>query len=346
MKIGIVAPSAKVPKTEFDLGVQQIRDAGFEVRVHPQVRRADRFFAGTDEERAHAFFEMACDPEYPIVWSARGGYGAARILPHLERLARRRKVPQGKLFLGYSDATALHEFVRQRWGWFTLHSPMPGMRRFCAQTELEWWALTTWIRGTGLEAPDGLWGRKGLKFLNGGKGSLKSPKKAVQAELVGGNLTVLVSLLGTPYAPDFRGKIVFLEDVDEAVYRIDRMTQQLLQAGAFDGAKAIVLGNFQNCNDIVGKVLAVRPPGAEDLGERIRLLTSPKPEELQPLRPKMDGTRALQMIFAELGRELGIPVAWGLPVGHGPGIAPLPLGARYRLDPSGRLQLTEWDWLK
>ena len=127
IRIGVVAPSSKIPQAEFRLGLNQIREAGMLPVVHPQCKKSDRFFAGTDEERALAFFDYAVDPRFPVVWCARGGYGAARILPYLENLTAERGVPERKLLLGYSDATALMEYTRNRWGWATLHSPMPAM---------------------------------------------------------------------------------------------------------------------------------------------------------------------------------------------------------------------------
>jgi muramoyltetrapeptide carboxypeptidase LdcA involved in peptidoglycan recycling len=108
-----------------------------------------------------------------------------------------------------------------------------------------------------------------------------------------------------------------------------------------DGVKAIVLGNFQNCNDVVGKVLAAAPSEAE----RARMLSEPRPEELSPLRKRMEGMRSILDTFSEASKALKIPVYHGLPIGHGPGIAPLPLGATYRLSSDGKLELLRWEWL-
>lgn len=334
--IGIVAPSNKLPSVEFRLGLRKLRSAGLKVEVHPQCRRHDFLFAGTDSERAGAFYEYATDPRFSVLWCARGGYGAVRILPLLDRLTEDNGIPGRKLLVGYSDATALLEYVRSRWGWATLHGPMPAMRRFCLQTADEWESLRDFLRGarrSGVKAP---WEKARMRFIG------KRPRGSIEGRVVGGNLTVWTSLLGTPFAASPRSKILFFEDVDEGIYRLDRMIQQLRLSNGLAGARAIFLGNFLGCNDTVAKVLR-RMPGSD--AERDLLLDSPRPEDLRPLRKKFESKQAIQRIFGELGEALGIPVACGLPVGHGPGIASLPLGARYRLDRQGKLELLEWDWL-
>jgi muramoyltetrapeptide carboxypeptidase len=316
------------------MGLQALRDEGFKPWVHPQVRKHHQFFAGTDKERADGFFDFACDPRFTIVWCARGGYGAARILPLLERLTAERGVPARKLLVGYSDATALADYVRKRWGWATLHAPMPGIRKFVVQTRPEWDSLISFVRtGRASGIP---WEKCRLTFAG------KAPEAEIRGSLIGGNLSVWTSLLGTPYAPSTRGKILFLEDVDEPLYRLDRMFQQLVLAGGLKGVKALVLGNFQSCDDSVSRVLASKPA---TLAERERMLRAPRPEELKPLRPKLETVRALRQIFGAPCQELGIPVAFGLPAGHGPGLAALPLGAEYILSPQGRLSLKNWDWV-
>ncbi|OFZ04184.1 MAG: hypothetical protein A2070_03470 [Bdellovibrionales bacterium GWC1_52_8] len=331
MKIGVVAPSFKVPLIEFQLGIERIREEGFSVQVHPQCKQSQWYFAGTDEERAKAFFEYAMDPGLRAIWYARGGYGAGRLLSHLDRLTKMHGLPPRKLLLGFSDATAMHEYVKNRWGWHTLHSPMPGLRSFCALKSSEWQAILGFLRGEKITNP---WGPKPLKFQDG------APSRDVVGELVGGNLTVVTSLVGTPYAVDARGKIVFFEDVDEALYRIDRMVQQLLDSKALEGAKAIVLGNFLSCRDPVPLVLGVKPTAKN----MMRMIRSPKKNELVRLRKRLVADKAIREIFERLGRELKIPVAYGLPVGHGPEKTPLPLGAKYRLGRDGALTLLQWEW--
>lgn len=336
MRIGIVAPSSKVPSVEFEMGLARVRAVGLEPVVHANVLKGHLFFAGTDEERAQSVWEMALDPSIPALWTARGGYGSARILPLLDRLAKkyRKPVPR-KLLAGYSDSTALLEYVRTRWGWSTLHAPMPGLRQFCLLPENEFQPLVSMLRGESPKVswPLGFWGAP-------------RPLKAVTAPLVGGNLSVWTSLIGTPYAGQARGKIVFFEDVDENLYRVDRMVQQVMASGSLRGARAIVLGNFSGCRDLVPKVLS--KPLVPGLGRAAfdQALREPAPSAVVPLRATMEPQIALEAIFSEVARALRIPVAFGLPVGHGPGKAALPLGARYELSVRGKLRLLKWDWAR
>jgi muramoyltetrapeptide carboxypeptidase len=321
--IGIVAPSSKVPAIEFELGLERIREAGFEPFVHEQVLASHLFFAGCDEDRAQAIYDYACDPRFKTIWAARGGYGSMRLLPLLDQLTERHGVPPvRKLLAGFSDSTALLEYVRTRWGWRTLHAPMPGLRKFCQLEGKEWSSLLKLLRGEAVRAP---WEGMKLQFIG------PKPKAEIKGELVGGNLTVWTSLVGTPHAGQVRGKLVFFEDVDENLYRVDRMVQQLIASGSLKGARAIVLGNFSGCRDQVPQVLARRP----SLREQDRMIRAPRPSELAPLRPSLDADQGLAEIFAEVTRHLGVPVARGLPVGHGPEKAPLPLGVRYSLSARG-----------
>lgn len=339
LRVGIFAPSFPVPPVEFLLGLQDLVARGVEVQVHPQTLRQHRFFAGTDRERAEAFLDLAHDPEVGIIWCARGGYGAARMLPLLNELSGRRGKPaQGKLLAGYSDVTALHDFVRSRWGWHSLHAPMPGLRKFCELRAVELDSTLAFMKGALPRGKRALWGR--LRFF-GPQNGPKTPRAAIEGELTGGNLSVWASLIGTPHQPGSRGKIVFFEDVDEPLYRLDRMLNQAVDSGSLDGARALVLGNFLNCRDPAGTGL-MRMPSPRRRAGAIR---NPGPEELGLVRPPMEPAKAIREIFAEAARRLGIPLAFGLPVGHGPEKMPLPLGARYRLSPSGAFELRHWAWL-
>jgi muramoyltetrapeptide carboxypeptidase len=303
---------------ELESGVARLRDAGLSVQVHEQCSRQHFTFAGTDSQRAEAFFEYATSPDIDVIWCARGGYGATRILPLLEQMTRERGTPPRKLLVGYSDVTALHEFVRKYWGWCTLHATMPGALNFDQIRPAEWRATLDRVHGLATETP---WPEP-MQFL------ANKPAQPIQGELVGGNLTLWACLAGTPYAPSAAGKIVFFEEVGEPWYRIDRMITQIEQAGMLAGVKAILLGDFTDCRD-----------------ETHRVLKESNSDEKIPLRPYYSQAHAMEEIFATLGRRLGIPVAMGLPAGHGPNFAPLPLGARYQLSIDGTLHLTEWDWL-
>jgi muramoyltetrapeptide carboxypeptidase len=332
LSIGIVAPSAKVPKIELKLGLEKLRAEGFAVDVHPQCAKSHLFFAGTDEQRAQGFFDFAQSSKYSVIWCARGGHGAIRVLPILERMALEQGLPGKKLLIGYSDSTALMEYVRCEWGWSILHAPMPSMRTFSILDEQDWAALKSWIQGDIIAPP---WALTPLSFWT------PAPKSSLVAPLIGGNLTVWNCLLGTRFQGRADGCMLFLEDVHEPLYRIDRMLQQLLISGSLNNVRAIVLGNFMDCKDSVPSVLKSAPTAKN----KMRMLTAAKPSELQPLRKPMAEKKLLKELFSELGAHLQIPVLYGLPVGHGPEISPLPLGAMYRLTPQARLELVSWSWL-
>jgi muramoyltetrapeptide carboxypeptidase len=318
--VGIFAASSVVPQIEFAAGVEHLRRNGFEPRVASQVLSEYFTFAGRDEARAEAIYKLATDPSLKILWAARGGYGAGRLLPILERLTRERGAPPArKLLVGYSDVTVLHEFVRARWNWSTLHAPMPAAGNFGSLDPAEWQAIADYVRGKRADAP---WSNVTLSWMN------ESPASPIRAELIGGNLSLWAALQGTPFAQRGAGQIIFLEDVDEPLYRVDRMVVQLEQGGALDGAAAIVLGDFTRCNDEDNQCLADAATGVK-----------------KSLRKVYDQAEGFRHIFGDLGRRVGVPIATGLPVGHGPHYAPLPLGATYELSPDGSLRLLDWDWL-
>ena len=320
LTLGVVAPSSAVPQIELRNGLRRLEAAGLRVVLHPQCAEQHFTFAGTDESRCDALWEHATDPSINVIWTARGGYGATRLLPLLDALTARHGPPPRKLLVGYSDITVLHEYVRTRWGWATLHAPMPAASNFHEIRADEFDSAINYVRRT---PTDPSWERAALQWMT------DVPSDPIRGELVGGNLCLWSCLAGTDYAPSARGKILFFEDLGEAYYRIDRMMTQMVQAGLFDGAAAIVLGDFLDCKDEAHRVAA-----NEDGTEK------------KLLRTEYGEREAFDEIFGTVGRKLGIPVAYGLPVGHGPNFAPLPLGAQYELSPAGKLRLTEWDWLR
>jgi muramoyltetrapeptide carboxypeptidase len=240
--VAVVAASSVVPRMELEAGVQRLRDEHLAVRVDDRCLASHFTYAGTDDDRAASFWAAAADPSVEIVWMARGGYGAGRLLPILADLAARHGNPPRKLLVGYSDVTVLHEFVRTRWGWSTLHAPMPAAASFGQYDKAHWRALIDLVHG---RHPHRAWGERPLTWLN-------PPKdKSIEAEIVGGNLALWASAVGTPFAPTpGKGRMVFFEDVGERFYRLDRMLTQVRQAGLLDrAAAAVLLGDFTDCDD-------------------------------------------------------------------------------------------------
>jgi muramoyltetrapeptide carboxypeptidase len=320
LRILITTASGVVPMGELDSGVARLTGAGCEVHVQPGVNASHFVFAGDDESRARRFWEAAWSESADVLWCARGGYGAARILPMLERFTLEDGTPPPKLLCGFSDVTALHEFVRSRWGWSALHCAMPGGISFSEFPEPDFKATLALARRdtAAALAPAPRWADLPLTSFG------PEPLIDLDGTLVGGNLTVLASLAGTPFAPDNAGgRFLFLEDVSEAPYRIDRALNQLHQAGAFRGVRAVLLGTFHDCNDT--------PP-----------TTGP---QKTPIRAKFSEPEWMRHVFGTFSLATRIPVLRTLPCGHGPDKVPLPLGARYTLSGAGHLRLVHWDWL-
>jgi muramoyltetrapeptide carboxypeptidase len=314
ISIAVVAVSSVVPRLDLEAGVDRLRAVGdLDVHVHPQCFDAHFTYAGDDRRRADALWQVANDDRFNVVWLARGGYGAARLLPLLDALTAQHGPPRRKLLVGYSDVTVLHEYARTRWNWPTLHAPMPSASNFGLYDANHWRALLDLIRG---RHPGNAWGERPLKWLN--------VSTTVEVELVGGNLALWSSVAGTPYAPTpGRNRLVFFEDIGEKYYRIDRMLTQVRQAGLLDGVAALILGDFTNCDD-----------------DALQLVRGPDDTKI-PLRRQFGKDEAFTEIFA----SLPFPVAAGLPVGHGPNFAPLPLGATYRAGADGAFELIDWGWL-
>lgn len=320
MHITFLATSSVVPPIEFQRGLDTLRRAGHTLHIDPRLLHHHFTFAGADADRAQAFWDAANSPT-DILYCARGGYGATRLLPILQRLTDQHGPPPSKkLLVGYSDITALHHFVHTRWNWPTLHAPMPAESSFPTLHSRDFSALLAYLARTPTDDP---WSHAPLHWLT------PPPASPIEAPLIGGNLTVYNCLTGTPWQPDATGKILFFEDTHEAWYRIDRMITHLRQAGAFNGAKAIVLGDYTHCNDERQLVCA----------------STTDPDAKQPLRRYYQPHEALHEIFGSLNKLTSIPIAAGLPVGHGPNFSPLPLNAFYRLTPTPSLHLLHWPHL-
>lgn len=229
--IDVISPASACTDEEFLNSQDFLRSEGFHFRF-PKISKRHPYLAGTDEARARDLVRALTSPESQAVWCLRGGYGTARILEAVLHLPRPKVA---KLFIGLSDITALHLFLNQRWGWSTLHAPVltrMGMKRGSARERKELLAV---IRGTQTEVVHR------LKPLNS-KATLQ--KANIRGVLRGGNMVVLQSLVGTSVHPKFKDCFVFLEDVGERGYRLDRTLHHFSAAGVFDGIRGIILGDF------------------------------------------------------------------------------------------------------
>lgn len=283
-RVALVAPSSAVPEGLLARANELVCSLGLNPVFYPSCRYSGRdgYLAATDAQRAQDIMHAFENPAIDGVWCARGGYGAHRILPLLDA-ASIRKHP--KWFGGYSDVTALHTFLNQKCNLETFHIPMPA-------SKWEWDAITL----------DGM-----KKALFGGlTGALENPEGhavktlvpgQARGRLCGGNLSLLAASMGTPWEIDTRGKILFLEDVNEKTYRLDSMLTQLRNGGKFDDCAGIVLGYWTDC----------------------------EPED-------PDCTLELDEIFRQLIVPAGKPAISGFACGHSQPSLALPLGRLCVLD--------------
>jgi muramoyltetrapeptide carboxypeptidase len=302
--IGIVAPSAAPNEPErIRFAIETVESLGFKVRPGPHLNDREGYLAGADAARADDLNAMFADDSVDAIWCVRGGYGASRILPALDYSLMQRRP---KALIGYSDITALHMAIHRHAGLVTFHGPV-AFRAFTPYTRGELkrvlWTADTPARLGGPPPFERAEGR--VDWDN--RVTTLQPGKA-RGRLLGGNLCLMSHLVGTPYLPDLRGAILFLEDVEEANYRNDRMLTQLWLSGALAGVAGMAFGKFTGCE-----------PSAFFLQNR-----------------------PLEDILAERFRALGIPTVSGLMIGHIEDQTTLPVGCLAELDAdAGTLTLLE-----
>ena len=291
--IRLIAPSGyPYDPAVMTRGVERLRGAGCVVDGLEVLQRTELRFAGTDAERAadiNALATMETLPDIALV--TRGGYGASRLLPYLRYDAlRERLVDASTLLVGHSDFTALQSALYAKSGLCTFSGPLLADLGAESCSEFTWqhfWSTLT------SSASVAAWSSTATTEID------------VQGPLWGGNLAVLCSLIGTPYFPEIEGGILFVEDVGEPPFRIERWLYQLHLSGVLGRQRALLVGDFSHCQ-----------PGARDNGYD------------------------LAAAFAQIRAVAGIPVVAGMPHGHGMEQLTLPFGAPARLRVAGgRAQL-------
>jgi len=290
--LGIVAPASAPPDSgTIDHAVEVLARLGFRAKLGANVRKRRGFLAGTDRERADDLMRMFKDPKVAGILCVRGGYGTARLLPRLDfELIRQHP----KVFVGYSDITALHSALQRRSKILSFHGPMLNSdlaKEPCPPFTLEGFRRTL-MRAT----PPG-----SILQSYQGPGVSIIRRGCASGRLVGGNLSILCSTLGTPYEPRFQDAILFLEDLEEPPYRVDRMLTQLILGKRLSQVSGVAIGIYHHCVD-------------------------PKAGKVKEYR------QTLEDVFSDRLRPLGIPVVTGLPFGHVRLNATLPVGARAILD--------------
>jgi muramoyltetrapeptide carboxypeptidase len=282
--IGVIAPGAAVEENAVRAGIHVLEHAGYRVRLGASALRRAGYLAGSDRERLADLVAMFTDREVRAIVTARGGYGSGRLLPSFDfALARQ----HAKVFVGYSDITFLLIQLVQRAELVAFHGPMvaelPGNSEGAA-------ALLAMLSGDHRS-----WNLSASTIIQPG---------TAEGLIVGGCLSILVSMLGTPYAVETAGRLLFIEDVNEKPYRVDRMLTQLRQAGKLDAVAGVIFGEMAGCVAAEGESVGV--------------------------------CDVIRDVFA----GASFPVVFGLSSGHGRGATTLPLGVRARLA-GERLSLLE-----
>jgi muramoyltetrapeptide carboxypeptidase len=279
--IDVVAPGFRCSPEQLENGLQFLKRQGLVPRVPPDLFGADLLCANTDAHRFAQLRKALYARDSRAVWGVRGGYGAIRIIQRLQAL----KPPaHPKLVIGYSDVTTLHQLLNLFWGWPSLHGPFLDRLGGTNVREEDRRELDAVLFG----------GARHTVFANlAPLNAAARRRQLIVGRLTGGNLTVLQSTLGTALQRRPAG-ILFLEDVGERGYRIDRMLEHLRQAGVLRNLKAIVLGTFLG--------------GAES-----------------------DGSNLGPAVLERFAQTLAIPVLAGIEAGHGPGQRPVFLHTRAEL---------------
>ena len=272
--IGVVSPAGPLDPSHLEEDLHFLENKGFTVHVAPHVYDQRGYLAGKDEDRLSDLQHMFRNPEIKAIFCSRGGYGSLRLLDRID-YDLIRKNP--KILLGYSDITALLTAIFKKAGLVTFHGPM--VKGLSALPKIAWENL---IRIVSSEQPSVFNPMKGYP-IRGGKAT---------GPLMGGNLSLICRLLGTPFMPNLAGCILFIEDKGESLYRVDRMLTHLALSGNIQGINGLIVGHFLDCGD----------PAAID-----------------------------HLIKEKFG-FMNIPITSGFPLGHGQENTAFPLGILAEMD--------------
>ena len=289
-RVGLIAPGSPVPADRIAKAEETTRLLGYQPVLGQYVFEKNGYLAGTDEQRLQDLHDMFQRPDIKAIWCIRGGYGCTRLL---SRINYDEIKANPKIFIGFSDITALHLAIHEMTGLVTFHGPVAAS----APTEYSIESLRTI-----LTAPQ----ETTIQAYKAEAHSYPKPYPIRPGEsegiLTGGNLSLLAALAGTPWSPSYENKIVFIEDIGEKPYRIDRMLVQLSQATDLPKAAGIILGIFHDCEAKQGE-------NSLTLEETLRHNFAP----------------------------LNVPVAFGCSFGHVDHQCTFPLGIRARMDAAKNL---------
>lgn len=285
--VGIVCPASGATMQDISDFAALCREWGVKVKLGKNISRRSGYLSAPDEDRASELMGFIEDPEVDAVICARGGYGVMRILPMLDFTSIRQA---GKIIMGFSDITALLIAAHQLSGIVTFHGPV---------------ASSTFDPFTVQSLQDVVLTEPGSNLTTFSNSRLTVINEGVaQGRLTGGNLALVVSTLGTKFEIDTTDAILFLEEINEEPFRVDRMLTQLWLAGKLQAAKAVALGSFRDCE---ARGTSIGGPSF-----------------------------SLSQVFEERLASLGVPVVYGLPFGHVKSKLTLPLGVNAELDATAR----------
>jgi len=282
--IGIVAPASPFGLRKFKRGIDIVKSMGFNIYIPEGIFNRNGYLAGTDHQRASILNNLFSDKDIKAILCARGGFGSLKILPFLDYESIS---DNPKAFIGYSDVTAVLSALFKQSGLISFHGPMAS-------------ELGSASRKTKKAMSSALTSRFDYESASG-KGNCLKPGIA-SGILLGGNLSTLCHLVGTPYLPNFTGSILFLEERGERAYRIDRMLTHMKMAGCFKGISGLLLGSFTCCGS----------------------------------------QRMINKIVAGLFEEIDIPILAGFPAGHGKENITIPIGLQVTLDAGEKLLSFKW----
>lgn len=281
--IGIIAPASCTTYEKVLEAKKNIEDMGYQVILGECTKKQWYSYAGTDEERAEEINSFFDDKSIDAIICMRGGYGSNRLIELLDFEVIKRNP---KIFVGYSDITTLHIALNEKVNLITFHGPM-AVSNFTDNYNRDTYENFIEILSNSRDKQSIKNITKELKVLNEGR---------AKGKLVGGNLATLIATLGTEYDLDYNGKILFLEDVGEKTYKIDRFLNQLKKHGVFEKIEGLVLGDFKNC--------------IQDSEKDMTLLE----------------------VFQNYFKELKKPVIYNFESGHSEPMLTLPLGAICEID--------------
>lgn len=290
--IGLVTPGGVITQQQLDETINELSERGLKTYYLPSILSQYGYFAGTDDERAEELMHMFTNKNIDVIWCVRGGYGAIRILDLLDY----EKIKNNpKALIGYSDISALNTAIFQKTGLVTFHGPV-GISTFNPFTK---------------ESLNKVLFEPGEKYLYPYERESKTEQNTefnfytikegkAKGELIGGNLSVLESMAGSKYSPKFKNRIVYLEEIDERTYRVDKMLIHLLQATDLSKAAGIAFGIFKGCD-----------------GDK-------------------EPTFSLKEMFEDIFKDYDIPIVYGFPFGHIKNKITIPTGVYAQLNASNK----------